>query len=487
MQVRTRFAPSPTGYMHVGGIRTALFAWLVAKQNNGKFILRIEDTDKKREVKGAEEHILRSLEALGIDYDEGPKPNSEASKGSHGPYRQSQRLWFYKDLAQYLYAQGRAYADPYTPEEVQAFRDIAQKDKKPFLYRDHRPENPPEWGLDYVDRKDNLPLRFKSDPKPYKWHDEVMGDLSSGPEVIDDFILMKSDGYPTYNFAHIVDDLYMEITHIIRGQEFLASVPNYLNLYEALEITPPIMATVPHILGPDGKKKLSKRDGAKDVLEYLNKEGYPQAAMINFIASMGWNDGTEQEVFTVDELINKFSLDRVQKSGARFDEKRLEWLSGQHIRLMTLEELYEDSRTFWGEVGEGYEWRQKQVLSILQDRLKKYSEIPELSWYFFNDSPEIDPELIKNNKQLKKFTKSELKQLLQTARNELSESNFYRDDLTDRLNGLLNSTNQKPAVLFSLIRIAVTQAPASPGLVDTMALIGKDDCLKRIDRQIAVL
>ncbi len=222
MTVRTRFAPSPTGYLHVGGIRTALFAWLVARQAGGQFILRLEDTDKNREVEGSAEHLIASLTALGLQYDEGPDIG-----GPYGPYRQSDRLDIYRAWAQKLIDADRAYADPYTPEEVQGLRDAATASKKPFLYRDHRPENPPVWD-------GSQPLRFKSEPKPYAWQDAVMGDLSTGPEVIDDFILMKSDGYPTYNFAHIVDDAEMRITHIIRGQEFISSMPNYLNLYEAL-------------------------------------------------------------------------------------------------------------------------------------------------------------------------------------------------------------------------------------------------------------
>ncbi|MCA9335045.1 glutamate--tRNA ligase, partial [Candidatus Saccharibacteria bacterium] len=258
---RTRFAPSPTGYLHVGGIRTALFAWLVAQHDNGQFILRLEDTDKNREVAGSAEHLIKSLRALGLTYNEGPDVD-----GPHGPYRQSERLAIYKEWAQKLIDAGRAYADPYTAEEVQHFREQAQSEKRPFLYRSHRPENPSVWD-------GTTPLRFKSEPKAYEWHDEVMGDLHSGPEVIDDFILIKSDGYPTYNFAHIVDDALMEITHVIRGQEFISSMPNYLNLYEALGIEHPIFATMPHIMNEQGNKKLSKRDGAKDVLDYI-RDGY---------------------------------------------------------------------------------------------------------------------------------------------------------------------------------------------------------------------
>jgi glutamyl-tRNA synthetase len=473
-KVRTRFAPSPTGYLHVGGIRTALFAWLVARQNDGQFILRLEDTDKAREVEGSDQHIIHSLKALGLDYDEGI-----GKDGGFGPYRQSERLDYYKKWAQTLIDSGRAYADPYSQQEVQEFREQAQSSKRPFLYRNHRPQNPPEWD-------GSQPLRFKSEPKNYSWHDEVMGELHTGPEVIDDFILIKSDGYPTYNFAHVVDDLEMEISHIIRGQEFIASQPNYLNLYEALDIEPPKIATVPHILGPDGKKKLSKRDGAKDVLDYI-KQGYLPEALVSFIATLGWNDGTEQEVFSKKELLEKFSLGRVQRSGAKFDEQRLTWINGYFIRHMNLDELYEKSKEFWSEeakdTDEGYK---KSVLKLVAERLKYFEELPELSKFFFKDLP-VDLTLIDNNKQLGKFSKEELKDLLLAARTTLKQSDFALDDLTARLNKLLEQTGQKPGVLFSLIRIATAQAPASPGLAETLHVLGKETSLRRIDQQIAAL
>lgn len=469
--VRTRFAPSPTGLLHVGGIRTALFAWLLARQAGGQFILRLEDTDQAREVAGADQHIMDCLYALGLDYDEGPdKP------GEHGPYRQSERLDLYKEWAQKLVDRGRAYADPYTSAEVQAFREADQKAKRPFLYRNHLEKEPTVWD-------GSQPLRFKSDPKPYEWEDAVMGSLKTGPEVIDDFILIKSDGYPTYNFAHIIDDMLMKCSHVIRGQEFLASTPNYLNLYDALGIERPVLATMPHILGPDGNKKLSKRDGAKDVLDYV-REGYPTEALVNFIASMGWNDGTEQEVFSVEELIAKFSLDRVQKSGARFDEKRLEWLSGAHIRQLKLDDLYERVKDFWPEeAAQSDEALKKQILALIQERLKRYNELPELSRFFFTDLP-IDSNLITDNKQLKKLEPSELKKWLEMAKVSLGESDFSVEDLQMRLNGLLEMTGQKPGVLFSLIRIATTQAPASPPLAETMAVLGKDRVLKRLSAQL---
>lgn len=473
-KVRTRFAPSPTGYLHVGGIRTALFAWLIARQNNGSFILRFEDTDKKREVLGAREHLSKSLRALGITYDEGPDIG-----GPFAPYTQSERLDHYQQWAQKLVTSGRAYADPYTPEEVDAFRKQAQAEKRPFLYRNHRPENPPAWD-------GSRPLRFKSEPKSYTRVDAVMGELSTGPEVIDDFVLIKSDGYPTYNFAHIIDDLEMEITHVIRGQEFLASTPNYLNLYEALDITPPIIATVPHILGPSGTKKLSKRDGAKDVLDYI-RDGYLPEALINFIASMGWNDGTAQEIFSQDELTQKFSLDRVQRGGARFDEDRLLWMNGYWIRSLSLDELYERSKEFWPETASTYDDNyKKQVLGLIQERLKYLAEIPELTNFFFEDLP-VDLTLITNNKQLKKFDSSELKSLLEQAVASISQSDFAAGDLQNRLNQLLDQTGQKPGVLFSLIRIASTWAPSSPGLAESLSVLGKDRVLARLNTSLSAL
>lgn len=465
--VRTRFAPSPTGYMHVGGVRTALFAWLVARQNNGQFILRLEDTDKNRQVSGSEDHIIKSLDWLGLDRDEGFQKG-----GNFGPYRQSDRLGIYRKWAQKLIDSGRAYADPYSQEELQQFRAQAQKDKQPFLFRNHRPKNPPKWD-------GSKPLRFKSGPKAYKWNDLIMGDLATGPEVIDDFILIKSDGYPTYNFAHIVDDAEMKISHIIRGQEFISSMPNYLNLYEALGLTPPVFATVPHILKPTGNKKLSKRDGAKDILDYRD-EGYLPEAIINFLASLGWNDGSEKEIFTIDELVRTFSLDRVQKGGARFDEQKLLWLNGHYVRDLSPDELYKKSENYWPKTAStATDNYKKQVLGLIQERLKYFDEIPELTEFFFAENP-FTPELITENKKLNKVPKTELASMLKLAEKSLAKSDFSVANLQKKLNDLLEKTEQKPVILFSLIRIAITMAPASPGLADTLHVLGKNVSLARI-------
>ena len=509
--IRTRFAPSPTGYIHVGNARSALYPYLIARQNLGKFILRIEDTDQNRFVAGAEELIYDTLSWLGLNWDEGPQPDGK-EVGDFGPYKQTERKTIYLKWANKLIDKGLAYADPYSPEELADFRQQAINSKKPFLYRDFRPDNPPAWD-------GSQPLRFKvTNLKRYSWHDAVMGDLSAGPESLDDFIIIKSDGLPTYNFAHIVDDFEMQITHVIRGQEYISSMPKYLSLYEALDITPPIFAHVPHILAPNGNKKLGKRDGAKSMSEY-RAEGILPEALVNFLAQLGWNDGTEQEIYTMDEIISKFSLDRIQKSGARFDEQRLLWLNGQWIRRLELDDLYnrtnsrvarlggspqnvshvtdenfvgEDGETgpgqqttFWGPIGaKASEKQQKVVLKIVQDRLKTLGDLPALTEYFFTE-PLPNWQMIDDNKQLSKLSRVEQLELLKTAKESLAKADFNDlEDLQNTLNKLLEQTSQKPAILFSLIRYALTWAPFSPGLPETMQVLGKDTTLARLQTAI---
>lgn len=472
---RTRFAPSPTGFMHVGSVRTALFAWLIAKQTGGQFILRLEDTDKSREVEGSADHIMKSLRWLGIEWDEGIDIG-----GPFAPYKQSDRLDTYKKWAEKLIQSGRAYADPYTVEEVESFRKQSQEAKKPFLYRDYRPANPPKWD-------GTQPLRFLSDPKSYEWEDAVMGKLSAGDVAVDDYVLIKSDGYPTYNFAHIIDDAEMQVTHVIRSQEFVSSTPRFLNLYEALELDRPILATLPFVMAIDGKKKLGKRDGAKDVLDYA-KEGVLPETMLNFLASLGWNDGTEQEIFTVSELINKFSLDRVQKSPARFDEKRLWWMNGMHIRKMNLIDLADKVKDRWPSesINYGDDYKNK-VLEIVQERLKKLDEIDELTWFFFKN-PLVNESLVNLIIEETKLNKNNAKEMLQASLNTINQtSNFTHEELHDNFYGLATSLNSKPGELFKLIRIPLVGGVNAPGLFETMEVLGKEVVVSRIESVIQVL
>ncbi len=480
MKARTRFAPSPTGYIHVGNVRSALYPYLIAKQTGGDFILRIEDTDQARFVEGAEDLVLETLRWLGLDWSEGPDGKG-GEKGDFGPYHQTERREIYLKWAEKMIEKGLAYADPYTPEQVEEFRNKAKAEKRAFLYRDHRPENPPKWEL-------GMPLRFKTpEIKRYTWHDAVMGELSAGPEALDDFILIKADGLPTYNFAHIIDDFEMGVTHVIRGAEYVASTPKYLSLYEALEIIPPILAHVPHILAPAGNKKLGKRDGAKSVSEYRD-EGILPEAMLNFLAQLGWNDGTEDEIFSLEDLIEKFSLDRVQKSGARFDEQRLLWLNGQWIRRISQEDLFERVRDFWGENARtSIEEYRREVLSLVFDRLKTLRDLPLASEYFFAEQ-KADLTMISANKQLKKLEKSEISKILNAsiAKFETVES-WTDENLQNALNELLAETGQKPGILFQIIRICLTWAPFSPALNQTLRAIGSEESLKRLKNSLQII
>ncbi len=465
-KIITRFPPSPTGYMHIGNVRSCLYGWLAARQTGGKIILRIEDTDKSREVPDGVKVIKDTFSRLGMDWDE--------------EFLQSARLEIYREWAEKLVAKGVAYADPYTPEELQNFRETAKAGKKPFLYRNHRPEKPSPW--EYGAQ----PLRLKSNPERRTWHDEVRGELSAGLESQDDFILIKSDGYPTYNFAHIIDDYLMGITHIFRSDEFIASTPNYLNLYEALDIERPKIVTLPPILASSGTKKLGKRDGAKSALEYLD-EGYLPDALLSFLALLGWNDGTEQEVYTRQELIDKFSIPRIGKSGARYDEQRLNWINGHFIRSLTSDAIYTLCQDFWPPEANDYDDAYKKaVLALVQERLKYFAELPELTRFFFADLP-MDKELITSHKQLKKLDPKTLVDLLQQTFDTLKDSDFTTDGLQLRLNKLLEQTSQKPAVLFSLIRIATTWVSASPGLADTLQTLGKPRSLERLQASIKFL
>ncbi len=378
----TRFAPSPTGFMHVGGIRTALYAWAWAKKNKGVFILRIEDTDKAREVEGSVPHIIESLKWLGISWDEGVDIG-----GPHAPYLQSQRLESYKKYAKILIEKGYAYPDPYTEEEVATLRQEAEQNKKIFLYRDYRPEVFDVWN-------GTRPLRFKvPEIKSFTWNDAVRGELSAGPEALDDFILIKSDGYPTYNFAHIIDDLEMEVTHIMRADEFIASTPKFLSLYEALSITPPVFVTLPPILAPEGNKKLGKRDGAKDILEYRN-EGYLPEAMLNFLAFLGWNPGGEKEIMSPDEIISLFEIEKIHKAGAMFNEEKLLWMNKEHIRLQKKEQQLVSIQGYFKEYEPSL---LERLLPTVIDRISLYGEltsIEEQEFRFFLQRPKITQELL---------------------------------------------------------------------------------------------
>ena len=503
MKAVTRFAPSPTGYIHIGNVRSAIYPYLVARQTGGKMILRIEDTDQARYVEGATELIEDTLKWLGLEWDEGPIVG-----GPNGPYFQTERRDIYIKWAKKLIEAGRAYADPTPTEEVEEHRKYCTEHKIPYLFRNFRPENPPAW-------EPGMTLRFKTEPKEYSWHDEVMGDMHTGPEVLDDIVLIKKDGLPTYNFAHIVDDAEMGVTHIMRGVEYLSSTPNYLAIYEALGLNVPKLVSLPHILAPTGNKKLGKRDGAKSVTEYRD-DGILAEAMLNYLANLGWNDGTEQEIYTKEELIKAFSLDHVQTSGARYDETKLFWMNGQWIRRIATEngqsaekqdngadvatekginDLYTRTAGFWPEsAASATDDYKKKVLAIVYDRLKVLSDLRTMTNYFFEE-PKIDLEMINSNKFIKKINDAAengegkgIKELLGASIDKFeSITDWTADNLQNALNELLEETGKKPAELFSLLRIAVSFAPFSPALNLTFEVLGKESVTKRLSAVLKAL
>lgn len=475
MKAVTRFAPSPTGYIHIGNLRSAIYPYLIAKQSNGTFILRIEDTDQARYVEGATELIEDTLQWIGLDWDEGPERG-----GANGPYYQTERKDIYVEWAKKLIAAGRAYADPTDSETVNKYREEANKNKVPFLYRNYRPDNTPEW-------QPGLPLRFKAQPKAYDYHDEVFGDLHMGPETQDDFILIKADGLPTYNFAHIVDDACMGVTHVLRGQEYLPSMGNYLALYEAFGLERPKFVHLPHILAPSGNKKLGKRDGAKSAADY-RKDGILPETMLNFLACLGWNDGTEDEIYSKEDLIERFDVSRIQHAGARFDEQKLLWLNGQWIRRLFNEDaktLYARTADFWPESAKNASDELKfRVFSIIYDRLKTLADLRTMTDYFFV-SPTVDMDMITNNKALKKLSEHEIVALLRQSIEKLREvTKWTPENLQNALNELLAESEQKPATLFGLIRLSVSFAPFSPALHDTLSVIGREATLARLNAVI---
>ncbi len=472
-KVVTRFAPSPTGFMHIGGVRTALFAYLFARKHNGTFILRIEDTDKSREVSGAIEHIQESLRWLGIEWDFGP-----TNPGPFGSTIQSDRLDTYREYAKKLIEKGFAYPDPYTQEELEKFRAAAEAEKRPFLFRDHRPESFEAWD-------GTKPLRLKvPEVKRYVWQDAVRGELSAGEEMLDDVILIKADGYPTYNFAHIIDDLEMGVTHIMRGDEFISSVPKFLSIYDALGIEHPVFVTLPPILRDDRTKKLGKRDGAKDILEYKT-EGYLPDAMRNFLALIGWNPGTEQELFTKEELIEAFTIEKIQRGGGAFNEEKLLWMNKEYLAKLSDAEFLEYIKPAIPErIKTAPQYSEEgltRLLTTIRERVHTSSEATaefeagEYDFAFFE--PEPDPALIawKNDPDPKAALPR-----LQEALKLLSEADFDSPEAIKAVLWPYAESVGRGELLWPL-RVTLTGRERSPDPFTVAFIIGKSQTLKRLE------
>jgi len=479
MSVRVRFAPSPTGMPHIGVIRTAIFDWLLARHHGGRFILRIEDTDRSRFVEGAVENIIEALRWLGMDIDEGPAPIG----GQYGPYFQSKRLDFYHRYAKYLLETGRAYWCDCSPERLATIREEQAAQKIAIGYDNHCRTR----GLrgDFGDGVHVLRFAIPEGGAT-TFHDELRGDITIANADLDDLVLIKRDGFPTYHFASVIDDHHMAITHVFRGEEWISSAPKHRLLYEALGIEPPKFVHVPVILGPD-KKKLSKRHGAANVLEYRDM-GYLPEALFNFLALIGWNPGNDDEVMTREELIERFSLERINTSPGVFDIEKLDWMNGEYIRRMSIDGLLERLAPLmieWGWIDENFEpWGEeyiRQTLVLMQERLKKLPDLRTGGAFFFEepDPDKFDPAHIK-----KAFKGDNIEGRISQTRAALESCEWSHDGIEAAIRSVAENLEVGAGKIIHPVRLAVSGLTGGPSLFDMLHLIGRDSVTRRIDRAI---
>lgn len=481
---RVRFAPSPTGFLHIGGVRSALFNWLYAKQTGGQFILRLEDTDRERFVEAGVAQIVEALDWFGLKPDEGFWEGEHV--GEVGPYIQSERLPNYEKYVQQLITDGLAYESKITPAEYTRLREEAQAAKKAFVYRQSMEPSQAE-GESFPVRLNIEACIAKLGVATIDW-DDSRGDThvtaKIDPATIEDFVILKADGYPTYNFANVIDDELMKITHIMRGDEFISSTPKHALLYDVLGFKRPIWVHLPVILGTDGAK-LSKRHGDTDALQYRDK-GYLPEAMLNFLALLGWNDGTEQEVFSPQELIEKFSLERLQKSPAKFDIERLNWLNGLWIREKLTEVEYLERATAELRAAKVIDDTTPQELirnaTLLErERIKFFSELPEVVSFFFA-APKPTAEFLEG-----KVGRQRALELIQIALTALAAAPDDIEGIEAVLRDTVAERDLKAGELFSMIRMAITGRTAAPGLFETIATLGVAESRQRLETAKQIL
>src|SRR3989338_7000161 len=481
--MRTRFAPSPTGLLHVGGLRTALYAWLLAKKSKGQFLLRIEDTHQERSIPGTIESILRCLQWADIVPDEGVtlERGMIAQKGPHGPYIQSERKELYQEHAHHLLAQGHAYRCFCSKERLESMRKAQEERHQSPMYDRHCIAIPKEEAERRT--KDNEPnvLRMKIPDGPaITMDDAIRGTLRFERHTIDDQVLLKSDGFPTYHLAHVVDDHLMQIDLVLRGEEWLSSLPKHILLFQFFGWTPPEYAHVSLLLNKD-RTKLSKRQHAVSVEEYIAK-GYLPQALLNFLALLGWSSGTTQEIFSLQELIEEFSLDRVQKAGAIFDTEKLDWLQGQWVRKLAPEEFFAYIRpAIEQHLPEALvDPNLPKKLPLIQERITFAHEAPDMLAYFYR-VPTVTAELLVNEKQ--GVTQENLPQLLQIATSVLQDTapeSWTEEHLLKTFRDTAKSHSLKLGQLLWPLRVALTGRAYSPGAVEVTMVLGKETSIKRI-------
>ena len=481
MTIRTRFAPSPTGFMHVGNLRTALYEYLIAKHEDGTFVLRIEDTDRERFVEGATDVIYNTLKLAGLSHDEGPDIG-----GNFGPYVQSERLGLYKPYAEQLIAEGKAYRCFCSKERLESLRSDSEEGLSG--YDRHCRDLPEdvikanlEAGIPYVIRQ-KMPLDGVTE-----YDDLVYGHISFPNKDLDDQILIKADGFPTYNFANVIDDHTMNITHVVRGSEYLSSTPKYNLLYEAFGWDTPVYIHLPLIMGKstdeEGKEvisKLSKRHGSTGFMD-LVEEGFLPEAIINYIALLGWAPKDNQEIFSMEELIKAFDIAGISKSPAVFDYDKLEWVNAEHIKAMSPDEFICNAKPYFDEAGIK-EDSHDLLIEILQPRITRFTQISE-KLSFINNYSDFDLELFCHKKS--KSSKESSVEVLTDILPLLENCDWTRDGLTDLMKDYAESHELKNSVVMWPVRIAAAGVAVTPGgAAEVMMLIGKEESLNRIKRSL---
>ena len=496
--VRVRFAPSPTGPLHIGGVRTALFNYLFAKKHNGTFVLRIEDTDQNRYVKGAETYIVDALNWCNIPFDEGPGKNEK-----FGPYRQSERKVIYKQYAEELIASGNAYYAFDTAEQLDFHRKDHETKGKTFIYNWHNREKgrlvnslvlSPKQTQSKIDAGDDYVIRFKSpQDETLELKDIIRGDIKIDTNILDDKVLFKSDGMPTYHLANIVDDHLMQISHVIRGEEWLPSLALHCLLYKAFGWDAPEFAHLPLILKPTGKGKLSKRDGDKmgfpvfplqwedprthEISSGYKEEGYFSESVVNFLGFLGWNPGTEQEIFSKEELIEAFDLDRVNKSGARFDPDKIKWFNHHYMQNQSDNDLAIQFKSQYKALEDIDVNYIALVIGLVKERATFISDFWDLSYYFFQSPKKYDEKASK--KALKEETPNVLNQVIHLI-DDIDE--YTVDNLTTVIKGWITANNIGFGKVMMPLRLALVGALQGPDVFEIMYMIGKTETVNRIKK-----
>lgn len=481
--LRVRFAPSPTGYLHVGGARTALFNWLYARRHGGTFVLRIEDTDVERSSWEMVSGILDGMRWLGLDWDEGPEVG-----GDHGPYFQSERLEKYREAAERLVAEGRAYYCYCSPEALRARREAAPGASESWMYDRACAALPPDEVARREARGEKRAIRFRVPEGKTGFDDLVHGRVEFDNANIEDFVVLRSDNHPTYHLSVVVDDIDMEITDVVRGDDHVSNTPKQVLLYEAFGRPLPRFAHVPLILGPD-RKRLSKRHGATSVTEY-KRQGYLPDAMVNFLALLGWSPGNDQEIFTRQELIEAFSLEGISSSNAVFNPEKLDWMNAQHLVRMSGAAIVEGIRPLME--AEGL-WRPEYesdrrgwllaLVELFRPRARKLADYLEGARFFFSERVEYEPEAA-----AKHLASPRLAGDIKALRSALEQSEpFDAATVEATLRRVADERGVKAASLIHATRVAVTGRAASPGLFEVLELLGRDRTLARLDELLGYL